>query len=118
MDSSESDEHLDQRDKERKWTSKNATQIIKHVRKAIRTNDFKKTKEEPVTVLEDVLDSLQRDNLSAENLSITDLPRARKLAEEIRNIADSLKHEYWELQKGHDPDQVKKKLEKKFRVKH
>jgi hypothetical protein len=50
-------------------------------------------------------------------LSITDLPRARKIAEEIKDFADDLKSEYWQLEKSHDPTKVREKLEKNFKVK-
>lgn len=106
----------DQKEKDKAWSEKNATEIIKQVKKAVRIVDFRKEKEEPIDVLEGALSSLQQDNIKPENLSIIDLPKARKLAEEIRDAADDLKHKYWELEKNHDPEEIKKKLQKKFRV--
>lgn len=105
-----------QKEKDKAWSEKNATEIIKQVKKAVRIVAFKKEKEEPLDVLEGALSSLQQDNIKAENLSITDLPKARKLAEEIRDAADDLKHKYWEQEKNHDPEEIKKKLQKKYRV--
>lgn len=105
------------KEKDQEWSVKNATEVIKHVKKAVQIAIYKSDKEEPITTLEKVLDSLQQDNLKAENLSLTDLPRARKVAEEIKDLADELKHEYWQLEKSHDPSNVRKKLEKKFKVK-
>jgi hypothetical protein len=107
----------DQKAKDKTWSEKNATDVIRQVKKAVRIVDFKKEKEEPLDVLENALSSLQQDNLSPENLSIIDLPKARKLAEDIKDAADELKSQYWQLEKSHDPEEMKKKFEKKFRVK-
>lgn len=114
--SMETPSSVEAKDKDKVWSEKNATDVIRQVKKAVRVVDYKKEKEEPIDVLEGVLSDLQQDSIKPENLSIIDLPSARKLAEDIRNIADDLKHKYWMLEKNHNPEDIKKKLQKKYKV--
>ncbi|MGI0058284.1 MAG: hypothetical protein ACREBJ_00820, partial [Nitrosotalea sp.] len=78
---------------------------------------YKKGKEEPIALLEETLENLQQDNIKPENVNIIDLSRACQLAEEIKDTADELKHRYWELEKNNNPEEIKKKLQKNYRVK-
>lgn len=108
--------HGSHEERERSWREKNSTDVIKHVKKALNLLEFKKSKEEPITTLENVLLELSSDSLQPRNLSPIDLAKAMKLAEEIRDTADDLKSGYWKVEKGYNPDEVKKKLQTKFKV--
>ncbi len=103
-------------EREKDWRDKNSTLIIKHVKKALNLLEFKKSKEEPITTLENVLLELQGDSLQPQNVSLVDLSKVMKIAEEIRDTADDLRSGYYQMEKGHDPETIKKKFQTKYKV--
>ena len=98
------------------WSSRHRTDIIRQVKKAMNHITHDAVREKPIEILEDILEKLQGDDVSPENINMEELPKARRLAEKIRDAADELKKECWSIEKNNSPRKIDKKLANKFRV--
>jgi hypothetical protein len=98
----------DERKKDLIWAQKNQNKLIYHVKKAKRLIEYEKETENALSLLETALKKLEHENMDPKTIKIRDLSKALKLAEQIRDVADDLKEEFYKMQKG------PKKLKEKF----
>ncbi len=103
---------VDERQKDLIWGAKNATTIIRQVKKAKQVIDYINEREEPISLLEAALDKLQHENLQPENIRLEDISRALKLAQEIKEFAHGLESDFWHI------EQDNKKKIKELKGKH
>jgi len=82
------------------WGKKHEKNIIWHVKKAIDTYETQKELETPIDLLTTALKKLNHENMGAKYLKISDLPKARKLAFEIKKRADDLESEFFNLERA------------------
>lgn len=101
---------VDEKSQDKEWSKQHASNVINRVKRAVRALERKTELEEPIETLTDIRNQIGQDGLEAENLLRTDLPQARRLAEEIRNIADDLKSGYYRREKASSPGKLKKVL--------
>ena len=107
---------IEQNARDREWSKKNSSEIINRVKKARNILNYKKEKEEPIDILENVLEKLQEEVIQPQNLSITDLQKALRLAEQIRDVSDQLKKDYWACHKENTPEAIKNRLQNKYKT--
>ncbi len=107
---------MDQNARDKEWSKKNGSEIVKRVKRALDIVRYKKEKEEPIEILENILEELQEEIIQPQNLSVTDLQKALRLAEQIKEDANQLKQDYWIYYKENTPEAIKKKLQKRFKV--
>jgi hypothetical protein len=97
----------DERTLDRIWGKKHAKEIIWHVKKAKDVHEIQKELETPIELLNAALKKLNHENMEADYVKYSDLPKARKLAYDIKKRADELESEFFNLQKTMKKD-VKK----------
>ena len=96
------------------WLNRYRSEITKRVWKANKHLEYDDEKDKPISILEDILESLQREEIRPETIGLEDLTKAHSLMDEIKDIADELKKEYWSTKKKNSPEQIKKRLSDKF----
>jgi hypothetical protein len=97
---------------DKKWGNKHATVIMGKVHSALRTIDYAKDRETPLTLLEDALKKLNHENMDATAILIEKIPEAMKLAREISKRANDIEHELYHLEKE-NKQKLKNKSSKK-----
>jgi hypothetical protein len=87
-------------DLDAKWAATNKGDIAWLVHKARNTLEARKDAETPLDLLEAAFKKLTHENMSPASISVTDLVRAKKVAEAIRDRADALRIEFYQLEKS------------------
>ena len=86
------------------WGKKYETDIIWHVKNAKETYLIQKEKETPLSLLTAALKKLNHENMDAKSLKMSDLKKAREIAFEIKNRADELESEFFNIEKNTKKD--------------
>lgn len=87
---------ISERDKDRKWGEKYASDIINHVKKARDLYEHRRDRETPINLLSQALAKLNHDDMVTENITLNELQKARQLTSDIQHRANELEHEVYE----------------------
>jgi len=82
--------------KDLKWYQANASEIIYHVKNAHNYYLGRKESETPLELLIAAYGKLDNDNMKIEAIEESNLKEALKLAENVRDVADSIKKDIWQ----------------------
>ena len=91
-----------ERDIDKIWQKKNATQMIKCVKKARNSYEYKKGKDTPLELLEATLKKLYHEDMETANIEISKYEKAMKLARDIQTRASELEDEIYAHKKKAD----------------
>lgn len=94
----------DERILDKIWGKKHAKDIIWHVKKAKDSYEIQKELETPLSLLGAAFKKLNHENMDTNFIKVSDLPKARKLAFEIKKRADELESEFFNLEKNTKKD--------------
>jgi hypothetical protein len=83
-----------------KWAAASKKSIIYHIKRARNIHEAKKEKETPIDLLDAAYKKLTHENMDVNAIDVADYGKARKLAENIKDRADSLKSEIFLLEKN------------------
>jgi hypothetical protein len=97
-----------EREKDRIWGRKHGNPILRQLNRAKDCYDRGKERETPIDLLEAALKKLNHENMLPESISIDDIPKAMRLAKEIKERADALESDLYHCHKEY----------KQFRDKH
>lgn len=100
----ENGNEYDERTLDEIWGRKHKNDIIWRLKKAKDCYETKKELETPMELLKASLRKLNHDNMNANSVIISDLPKARKLAFKIKSRADELESEFFNLEKNTKKD--------------
>jgi hypothetical protein len=89
----------DEREIDRIWGVRNATDIIRQVKKAVQLYEHTREREAPLTLLKAALDKLSHQDMDPMSIGISDIKEAMRLAREIKNKADELESEFYHHEK-------------------
>jgi len=84
------------------WGQKHRTVVNKQLIKAINHFDYKKEQETPINLLETALKKLCHDAMKPDSVKISEIPKAMKLAENIKTRAKEIVNEFYRYKKEHD----------------
>ena len=90
----------DERTLDKIWGRKHGKDIIWHLKKAKDFYEIKKELDTPIELLKTALKKLNHENMETNSVKLSDLPKARKLAYDIKKRADELESEFFNLQKA------------------
>ncbi|MBL7184774.1 MAG: hypothetical protein ISS70_00485 [Phycisphaerae bacterium] len=90
------------------WGQKHAATINRQLKKAVDQFEYKKEQETPMNLLEAALKKLNHEDMRADSVRISELPKVMKLAEQIKTRAKEIGREFYRYKKDHD----------KFKQKH
>ena len=74
-------------------------QIIRQVNRAIHSFNVKKEKETPIDLLKSCLKKLNHEDMIPSAVVISDIPKAMKVCDEIKDRASTLGSEFYHYQK-------------------
>lgn len=95
----ENGKELEHRQQDQIWGEKNATAIIRQVKKAEQIYNYKHGQETPLTLLQAALDKLNHDDMDLSVIAILkDTEKAMRLAKDIQTRAHDLEHEIYQHQ--------------------
>lgn len=96
----ENRKELDHRQQDLIWGEKNATVIIRQVKRAEHIYNHKHEQETPLTLMQAALDKLNHDDMDLSAISILkDTEKAMRLVKDIQDRASDLEHELFQHQK-------------------
>ncbi len=85
---------------DQKWRKKNATEIVKRVRRAIGYTEHNEEMESPIELLKQAYKKLDHRKMDPSSVGIADLKEAMRLAEQVEKKAKELKGQFYEFQKN------------------
>lgn len=96
----ENGKELELRDQDIRWSKKNQTTIIRHVKKARAYFEHQHERETPINLLRAALAKLNHEDMDTKLISIlNDADEARNLATKIQERASEIEHELYECKK-------------------
>ena len=95
----EKDNEYNEREIDKIWGKKHEEQIIRQVNRAIHSFNVKKEKETPIDLLKSCLKKLNHEDMIPSAVVISDIPKAMKVCDEIKDRASTLGSEFYHYQK-------------------
>ncbi len=111
----EDGKEIDERKKDQRWGSKNASDLHRYVAKALNIISYQHEKEKPIDLLMAALQKLKHKDLVPINVEKKDFKQARQIAIEIGHIAKKLEIEFFNLDKIKEKFIVKNEKKKKYK---
>ncbi len=87
---------------DQKWRKKNATEIIRRVKKAMDYTDHNDEMETPIELLKQAYKKLDHTMMDPGSVAVSDLKEAMNLAEQVEKKAKELKDQFYQFQKHTD----------------
>lgn len=111
----EDGKEIDEKLKDQRWVSKNASELQRCVSKALNIISYQQEKEKPIDLLMAALQKLKHKDLVPTNVEKKDFKEARHIAIEIGNIAKKLEVEFFNLDKMKEKFNLKNEKKKKYK---
>ena len=102
---------LPEREKDHKWAALNQEPLIRNVKKAKEIAEQDREKETPLRILDAALKKLYHEQLTPENIAVSDAKQAMDKSREIEKRAKELEKTFYQIMKG--PEKLKRKFERK-----
>ena len=90
---------IDERKKDQIWSTRHQGRLINQVKKAKHLYENQRERETPLTLLEDALKKLEHENMDPTAVYVHDLEKAMKLAAKVKEAANKLESEFYQLSK-------------------
>lgn len=111
----ENGKEIDERKKDNIWASDNARELQHHVAKALNLISYQEEKEKPFDLLKSAYQKLTHKDLKPANLEKNDFREARKIAQDIEEIARRLAKEFFDLEKISNRHKITHDKKKKYK---